>query len=133
MPLPYLFASVATITTPQLDANFQACAILATLPCVVSGTNTVQLTLMPGTPTLSAYGDYLVFSGVFAATNTASATAQVGALGTFPVYKGTAGGPALLSGGEQVIGNSFLYIYDAALNGGSGGFHLNTGASGGGG
>jgi hypothetical protein len=65
-------------------------------------------------------------SGVAAATNTGSATAALGSLAALNVYKDTAGGPVLLTGGEIVIGNAFTLLYDVTLNSGAGGWHLFT-------
>lgn len=124
MALPYQFANATTATGAQLDADLQAAAVLGVLPCTVAGTNTLTLTLAVNTPTISAYANYLRFSGVAAASNTSTVTAQIGSLTALPVYKDSPSGPIALSGGEIIAGNAFTLVYDSALNSGNGGFHL---------
>jgi hypothetical protein len=111
-----------------LDNNFTTFGALVPIPCSVAGTNTLTLTqnaasVVP-TPTISGYTTNMFFTGVAAATNTASVTATVGAAGALTVYKDGPTGPVALSGGEIVAGNAISLIYDAALASGAGGFHL---------
>ena len=124
MALPYLFAGVTSGTGAQLDADFAAVGALGVFPCTVAGTNTITMTLAANTPTISAYSNYLRFSGIAAATNTTAVTAQVGSLGSLNVYKDSPSGPIVLAGGEIVAGCAFVLVYDSALNSGAGGFHL---------
>lgn len=111
-----------------LDNNFTTFGALVPIPCGIAGTNTLTLTqnaagLVP-TPAISAYTTDMVFAGIAASTNTGSVTATVGSVGAVNVYKDTASGPALLTGGEIVALNAISLRYDAALNTGAGGFHL---------
>ena len=113
-----------------LDNNFTTFGALVQIPCSVAGTNTLTLTqnaagLVP-TPTISAYTTNMLFSGIASGTNTGPVTANVGSVGALPVYKDTTAGPVALSGGEIVQNNAFTLRYDAALNGGNGGFHLTS-------
>lgn len=126
MALPNLFASVTTIVTSQFDQNFTAVGLLGVMPTTVTGTNAIVMTPVSfaNAPTLTAYADYMVFSGIVAATNTAATTIQVGSLAALPAYKDTAAGASALSGGELVAGNAFYATYDSALNSGNGGFHI---------
>jgi hypothetical protein len=102
---------------------------LGTLPCTVSGTNALILTALT-TPTVPsppiALQAQLRVSGIATGTNTGATTANVSGTGALAVYKDTASGPAVLSGGEIFVGNYIVLTYDAALNTGSGGWHLET-------
>lgn len=126
MPLPFEFADVTAATGQDLDDDFSAVGKLGTLPCTITGTNTLALTLNADTPTIPAYTNYIRFSGIAAGDNSGASTAQVGSLGALNVYKDTSAGPVALTGGEIQAGNAIELIYDAALAGGAGGFHLNT-------
>lgn len=111
-----------------LDNNFTTFGALVPIPCTVSGTNTLTLTqnstgLVP-TPTISAYTTGMLFTTVASATNTSATQATVGSVGFLNIYKDTLSGPALLSGGEIVANNAISLLYDGALGGGAGGFHL---------
>ena len=124
MPLPIIFGPLTSIVTTYFDENFAAVGELVIAPCAIAGTNSLVLTPFANNPTVSLYGNYMVFSGVASGTNTTAVTAQLLGLGTLPVYTDTAGGPVALTGGEIVIGNLVMLVYDANLGGGGGGFHL---------
>ncbi len=127
MTLPILFAAVTAATGAQLDQNFEAVGLLGVIPCAVLGTNTLTLTpAAQATPTVGAYQNYMVFSGIAAHANTGAVTAAVAGLAALGVYKDTGAGPAALAGGEIQPGNLILLLYDTALNAGAGGFHLQT-------
>lgn len=113
-----------------LDNNFTTFGALVPVPCSISGTNSLTLTqnaagLVP-TPTVAAYTTDMLFTGVASATNTGAVTATVGSVGFLNVYKDTAAGPVLLTGGEIVANNAISLRYDAALGSGAGGFHLTS-------
>lgn len=124
------FAAATAATGAQLDAILNQAGLLGTLPCVVSGTNTLVMTPITtptiGTPPMALQAQLRV-SGIAAATNSGATTANVGAFGALNVYKDGAGGPVALTGGEIHIGNYFVLSYDAALNAGAGGWHLSGG------
>lgn len=124
MALPVTFAGLTAAQMAQLDQNFAALGALTAIPCVVSGTNVLTLTQTANTPTIPGYVNYQGFLGAAAGTNTGGVTANVGGLGARNVYKDTAAGPAVLTGGEIFIHNLVILIYDSALNSGAGGFHL---------
>ncbi len=124
MALPFVFANVSTLSTPQLDANYNALGALTPIPCAVSGTNALTLTPAASTPTVAAFSNYQQFTGVASATNTSTVSAVVGALAALPVYKNTTGGPSALIGGEITASCGINLMYDSALNAGNGGFHL---------
>ena len=130
MALPNTFATKTAATGLQLDENFNALGVLVPIPCTVGGTNTVTMTpATTNTPTVSAYSNYRLFSGVVAATNTGAVTIQVGSLTALNAYKDSPAGPIALSGGELHIGNAFTAEYDSALNSGAGGFHIWSGTA----
>lgn len=129
MPLPIIFGPLTSISTTDFDENFAAVGALGVAPCSMTGTNAITLTPFADNPTISAYANYLVFSGVAAGTNTGPTTAALSGLGFVNVYTNTDTGPQVLAGGEIVVGNYIVLIYDSALNSGSGGFHLINGFS----
>lgn len=123
MALPFAFTGNVTPTGEQLDANFAALGALVPIPCGVAGTNAITLTPEADTPT-PAYAPYAQYTGIAAGTNTLAVKAQIGALALLDVYKDTVAGPVLLSGGEIVLNTKLILMYDPALAGGAGGFHL---------
>jgi len=117
-------------TPNELDANLLSLTYLAPVACTVAGTN--ALTLTPANPAapLTAFQQNMQFTGIAAATNSTGATATVvGISGVLPIYNDTPTGPVALTGGEIVQLCAFTLRYDLALNGGGGGFHLQTGSS----
>ena len=126
-----LFANNAAPTGPQLDNTFAAYTPLTTIPCIVSGTNSITLAPLSGsasaTPSITAYQNYMLFSGVVAISNSAATTMQVGSLALLKAYKDTALGPVQLTGLELIAGCAFTAMYDSALDSGAGGFHVTTG------
>lgn len=124
MALPFSFTAVTAATGADLDDNFAAVGALAAISCSLSGTNAVTATPFTNAPTVSAYTNNALFSGVVASTNTAAVTFRVGTLPPLPVYKDSISGPVALSGGEQTAGNLAMWAYDGTLNSGTGGFHL---------
>lgn len=128
MALSYTFGTVNAAQGSWLDTDFAEVGACTTIPCTASGTNTLIVSLSDNTPS-AAYADYQRYGFIAAATNTGPTNANVGALGLLPVYKDTVSGPVALTGGEVVGGNYCVLVYDSALNGGSGGFHLQTAPS----
>lgn len=123
MALPFTFKSVTAATGLDLDNNFNAVGKLGVIPGAIAGTNTLTFTATAGvSPTITAYANYMRFGGVIAATNTTGVTFAYGALAAQTVYKDTAAGPVVLTGGELVLGNFAIFAYDSAL----GGVHLLT-------
>lgn len=113
-----------------LDNNFVTFGALVPIPCGISGVNALTLqqnnvNTVP-TPTISAYTNNMLFTGIAENTNTAATTLSVGTVGFLNVYKDTAAGPVLLSGGEIVAHNAVTFRYDFTLNSGLGGFHLTS-------
>jgi hypothetical protein len=123
------FAALTNPTLPELDANFNILSGLTSIPCTVAGTNTLTLTNIANSGSIAAYANYMRFSGIAANNNTGATTAKFGSLAALSVYKDTPAGPVALAGNEIVVNNEFTLIYDLALNGGVGGFHLKTGGS----
>lgn len=128
MPFQWnIFASVSSIDSIWWDQNNSTLAAMGITPCTVVGTNALVLTPISGTPPLQTYQDYQSYLGIVATTNTGNVTLAVGSFTPLPVYKDGVAGPVLLTGGELFVGNQFIVSYDAALNGGNGGWHLTTG------
>lgn len=126
MAFPTTFANLTNATGQELDDNFTAAGVLGTLPCTITGTNTLALTLASNTPTLTGYSNYIRFGGIASADNSGAATAQVGSLGALSIYKDTSSGPVPLTGAEIQEDTYIELIYDSALDSGSGGFHLSS-------
>lgn len=124
MALPHTFDGQTTPQMSELDDNFAALGRLTPLPCGITGTNAVTLTPEADNPTLAAYSNYIILTGVAAATNTGATTAQYAALAALLVYKDTIAGPTALTGGEIVANTKLMLMYDSTLNSGNGGFHL---------
>ena len=124
MPLPYIFASVTTIATPQFDSNFAALGALTPIPCTVAGTNALVLTPLANTPTVAAYQNYMQFTGIGAVTATGLLTAGVGSLPVLNVYADSSSGVTQAGTGSIVALTAFTLMYDSSLNSGAGGFHL---------
>lgn len=122
------FAAATSATGQQLDNDLSLLAAIATMPCVAAGANAITLSPIASPPGVPAYSDYSIYSGVAASGNTGAVTARVGSLAALNVYKDTPAGPLALVGGEIIAGNYFTLAYDAALNSGAGGFHLQTSA-----
>ncbi len=128
----YVFAGAPVAMGDQLDTVLNQAGLLGTIPCTVSGTNTLVLTpITLGTPPFVLQGQLRV-SGVAANSNSGATTANAGGTGALNVYKDGAGGPVALSGGEIIAKNYFVLAYDAALNSGGGGWHLDNGLTTGG-
>lgn len=112
----------------DLDNDISTLAVLAPIPCTISGTNALVLTMTVANnnfPTgVTGYANYMLFTGVASGSNSTGVTMQVGSLPALSVYKDITTGPVVLIGGEIVAGNAVSFLYDAALGGGAGGFHL---------
>ena len=124
MALPTTFANLTSATGAELDNNFAALGACAPIPCTVAGANTLALTQAANTPTVGAYVQGQIYSGIAAQSNSGAVTAQLGSLAALSVYKDTASGPAVLISGDIIQKNVVDLQYDAALNTGAGGFHL---------
>lgn len=127
MAFSVTFAALTAPVMSQLDTVFTQAGQLGVIPCAVAGTNDIVLTPTAGkTPVLSAYANYLRFSGVVVISNSGAVTARIGALAILNVYKDSPSGPVVCTGGELIAGCMFTLVYDLALNSGAGGFHLVT-------
>lgn len=125
MPLPVLFGPLTNPTLPQLDQNFAALAEFVTIAgTLANSSNAFVLTPVGNAPTVGAYVQGQSYAGIAPAGNTGPATFRVAPNPVLPIYVDTASGPQPLSGNEIVDGNYTSFIYDLALNSGSGGFHL---------
>lgn len=131
MALPWTFANQATPQMVELDQNFAAVGAVGVVPCTVTGTNALTFTPALNTPTISAYANFMIVSGIAANSNSGLTTAQVGALASLNVYVDGSGGPVQATTGSIVAGNAIRLMYDSALNTGAGGFHLLGNGSGG--
>ena len=127
MALPNTFANLTTAELVFLDENFAAVGALTIIPCTVAGTTSLTLTPLANSPTVPAYANYMAFSGVATGTNGTTLLATVAGLGSLIVYIATPQGPVAAPAGTLVAGNAFLLLYDQALSGSAGGFHLLNG------
>lgn len=111
MALPFTFASLPTGNVPaaDLDQNFAALGALTIIPCTASGTNTITLTPISNTPTVSGYVPFQQFAFFAAATSTGAVTVNVNGIGAIPLN--VIGGAQAGSGQVQ---SGLLYVI--ALN-----------------
>ena len=98
------------ITAGQLVGNSYTAA----------GTNAIALTPAANTPTPTSYANYNTYVFSAPATSTGPVTMQVGSLGYLNCYiNGTQATTGSLQAGE-----TFIAVYNSALNSGAGGFSL---------
>jgi hypothetical protein len=123
MGLPITFATLTGGNQPlaDFDTQFAAVAALGAIPCACSGQNSLALTTLANTPTVSSYVD-LQPSFVFVAsqTSTSAISANINLLGSRPIYKWN--GSVQAGAGDFIAGNIYRLTPLLALNGGSGGF-----------
>jgi hypothetical protein len=125
MPLPITFGGLAgPIPTSNLDLDFAAVAAMGIIYTLAVGTNALALTPAGSQSVPTAYANGFRAQFVAVNSNTGATTANVSSLGTLPVFKDTTLGPVVCTGGEIIVKNAYQIWYDAALNGGTGGFHL---------
>src|SRR5262245_31527607 len=127
MALPVTFNTLAAPSQPLslFDTQFAAVAALGAIPCTATGTNTIALTPFANTPTIASYPD-LQPSFVFVAQNTttAGATINVSGVGARNAYKWN--GLQAIGAGDIVVNGIFRATPLLALNGGAGGFVVDT-------
>lgn len=127
MSLPVAFASLSGGNQPLslFDTQFAAVAALGAIPCAASGQNIITLTPLANTPSIAAYVD-LQPSFVFTAAQTSngSLSASVTPLGTRNIYKWN--GQQQAGAGDIVAGGVYRLTPLQALNGGSGGFVVDS-------
>lgn len=121
-----VFHTTANPTGQNLDDNLTAIARMGVFPCTAGGTaNAITLTLTDtNAPPNTAYQNYQEYSFIAAGTNNSAVTIKVGALAALNAYKDTPAGPVALASAEIVQNCCYIAMYDLALNGGSGGFHV---------
>ncbi len=119
------FATVTSTTGADLAQVFNEAGFLGTVPCAVMGTNTLVMTPAVPAPDI-VLQPLLRVCGLVQITNTGAVTANAANLGPFPVYKDSPTGPVLLTGNEMIANNYFTLAFDPSVNGGNGGWHLQT-------
>jgi hypothetical protein len=127
MALPVNFSGLTGGNQPLtlFDTQFAAVASLGSVPCAAAGQNAIALTPFANTPTIASYPD-LAPSFVFVAAQTSNAavTLNVNLVGARNCYKWN-GGQAM-GNGDLVAGQVYRAIPLQALNGGAGGFVVDT-------
>jgi hypothetical protein len=125
--LPVTFATLAggNEALSLIDTQFAAVATLGSIPCSAAGQNIIALSPFPNTPTISSYPD-LSPSFVFAAAQTSngSVTISVALNGARNAYKWN--GSQQCGAGDIIAGNIYRATPLAALNGGLGGFVVDS-------
>jgi hypothetical protein len=138
MPLPNNFYTVSNTFLTDIDQNFAALGALTPIPSTLTGSPSQNfLFLNPSrfSPLITnPLQNYQQFTFIATQTNTGPVVAQVASvqfpstinptIPAYPVYKDTASGPVPLTGGEIIAGMPVTLMFDQALNGGAGGFHL---------
>jgi hypothetical protein len=127
MALPVTFATLAGGNQPLslLDTQFSAVAALGSIPCAAAGQNTISLTPFTNAPTIVSYTD-LAPSFVFAAAQTSNGSVQINAslIGARNAYKWN--GSIQCGSGDIIAGNVYRATPLQALNGGAGGFVVDS-------
>lgn len=125
MAWPITFNS---LTNPQplsdFDVMFNAVAGVISIPSIASGTNNISLTPVTNSPALPGYVELCGARFRATGTTTGLVTAQINGLGFLPVYH--ADGVTQASTGDLVLGSQYVVTYSAALQGGLGGFFLES-------
>src|SRR6516164_11807313 len=103
------FAALTNPAMSLIDGNFSILNNLVPIPCTVSGTNSLALTSIAGGASIGAYSNYMQFSFIAGATNTAAVTAALtGIGGALNVYKDSNSGPVALTGGEIIASTACI-------------------------
>jgi hypothetical protein len=125
--LPVNFATLPGGNQPLslFDTQFAAVASLGSIPCAAAGQNSIALSPLANTPTISSYPD-LAPSFVFAAAQTSngSVTINVNLVGARNAYKWN--GTQLCGAGDIIAGNVYRATPLQALNAGAGGFVVDS-------
>jgi alpha-tubulin suppressor-like RCC1 family protein len=114
MALPNTFAAQLICTGAALDANFTAVSQQGVISCTATGTaNAILLAQTGNAVEVTVLGSNMVFAFIAAHTNSGSTTVNLNSLGAAPIYKNSASGAQLLTGGEIVSGAPIMLAYDA--------------------
>jgi len=126
MGWPTVFSGLAGGNQPLslFDTMFTQVAQMVAIPCTASGTNAILLTPIGNAPVLPAYQNYSSFRAVAAASSTNLVTAQAQTLPSLPVY--LADGTTQANINNILIGQEYVFVFVQALNGGSGGFFVES-------
>lgn len=131
----FLDPTIAAYKVVLEDANgnliWTADPVYPAAPANVTGT------IWGGTSTGSANGQIVSAPGfsqtngqtvafIAGFTNTGPLTINAGVGGPLPVYQANSSGPTLLVGGEVVTGNIVTVVYSSVLNGGAGGWQIQS-------
>lgn len=124
MALPYQFANVSQLNTPELDSDFNALGALVTIPCTATGTNTIALTTVTtNTPAVTAYTSLAPqFAFIAAATSNGAVTVNINGIGARKLYKNN--GSTQCGTGDIVLSGLYTLVYNSALDSAVGGFVL---------
>lgn len=116
-------------TGAQLDNNLALVSAQAPIPCTASGSNVITLTQNSNVYTVTGYVQNMQVSFIVTSSNTGPTQAGISGLGSRSIYKDTPAGATALNGNELIQGNAATLMYDTALNGGAGGWHLFSSAA----
>lgn len=127
--VPNIFAAATTVLTPQWDANWAALVGYLNDPTnrvsFSADSGAINAYVLTPSPAIGGYGatSFLVWF-IPINTNTGGSTANISGKGALTIYKDSATGPVVLTGGEIRALNMAGLFYDQSLNAGAGGFHL---------
>lgn len=113
--VPNTFANVTNATTPNLDADFSALAPGVVLACTATGTNTILLTPVASTLSVTGYSDKEIYSFVAAANSTGSVQINISGVGAVNLY--LADGVTQAGSGNIALGKFYMIAYQTALSG----------------
>lgn len=107
-----------------LDTQFTNVASGMTLPCTATGTNAISLVPTSSFPALTSYNELGGYRFVAINNSTAPVTASFNGLTFLNVYH--ADGVTQASVGDILAGSQYILTFHQPLNGGLGGFYLES-------
>ena len=123
MALPVNFGGLSGGNQPLslFDTQSAALGALGNIPCAASGQNTIALTPLTNTPTISSYTDLSpTFVYVAAQTSNAAVLINAAGLGARNAYKWN--GFQAMGANDSIANGIYKATFLTALNGGAGGF-----------
>jgi hypothetical protein len=128
MAWPTNFAQLAGGNQPLslFDTMFAQVAQMIAIPCVAGGQNSLTLAPIGNAPILAAYTEFCAFRFKAVQTSNAAMSANFLTLPNLPIY--LADGATQAGLGVSILGQEYVLVFSQALNGGSGGFYIESAA-----
>lgn len=125
MSWPFTFGTATSpVAMSNLDTMFNQAAAQLQIPCSASGTNAISLTPLTNCPALTAYNELGGYRFRAVGNSSGSVTVQYNGLSFLNAYK--ADGSTQVSVGDIIAGEQYVAIFSQSLNGGLGGFFIES-------